>query len=65
MYLRNCHQKYIKQKLKKLKAVYKSKITVGDFNVLLSVVTEQERKKFSRHKEYLNNSIEKFDPPDI
>lgn len=52
MYLKNCHQKYIKQKLKKLKVViYKSKIIVGDFNVLLSVVIEHESKTVSRHTE--------------
>lgn len=53
MYLKNCHQKYIKQKLTKLKVVvYKSKIIVAHFNVLLSVVLEQARKKSVSMQKY-------------
>ena len=52
MYLKNYPQKYVKQKLTKLKVVvYQSKIIVRDFSVLFSGVIEQASEKISKHTE--------------
>ena len=65
MYQKNC-QKYVKQKLTKLKVVvYKSKIMVGYCNALLSVVIEQASKRSVGLQNYLDTSIDKFDLLDI
>lgn len=60
MYLKYFH-KYIRQKLTKLQvAVYKSKIIVGDFNALLSVMIEQASKKSGSIQKNLSNRYQVY-----